>query len=73
MTTDHKHKAIPGNDKDYAWVMCVTPEKCAAKPERQQAHGNITRVDVCSCGMIRRTEINAGRANVGAWEEPYER
>lgn len=62
------HRAIPGRDKDHGWHTCVTPEACAARPERQAAHGNITRTDVCSCGATRQAEINAGRTNYGPWE-----
>jgi hypothetical protein len=64
----HVHKAIPARSKDRGWTVCVTPEYCAAYPTREQAHGNITRRDVCGCGATRETELNGGRANYGPWE-----
>lgn len=59
-----------GKHRDMCWCVCVTPAECAANPRRERAHGNITRLDFCSCGYIRQTEINGGRANYGPWEEP---
>jgi hypothetical protein len=64
----HKHKAE--QSKDVGWTACVTPDECATHPyPRQDAHGNITRVDTCSCGAIRKSEINGGRTNYGPWED----
>jgi hypothetical protein len=63
----HTHKAKPSASRERAWMYCVTPDECAAKPERQVAHGNIHRVDVCSCGAQRISEINGGRINFGPW------
>ena len=65
----HTHKANPKKSRDYNWTECVTPHACAAHPERQQAHGNIIRVDMCGCGAYRSTEINGGRKNYGPWME----
>lgn len=67
----HHHKAIRGRSKDKCWTACVTPQQCASTPLRQAAHGNIVRVDTCSCGAQRETEINAGLKNFGAWGLPY--
>lgn len=64
----HTHKAVAAKATDRGWVACVTPAECASHPHRQEAHGNITRHDVCSCGAIRKTEINGGRRNRGPWE-----
>lgn len=63
----HRHKAIQAHSKDYGWTTCVTPAECAARPERQDAHGNIVIVDVCSCGATRQAESNGGRVNFGPW------
>ena len=65
----HAHKAITAKAKDRGWVFCVTPHECAANPQRGDAHGNIPRHDVCSCGATRQTEINGGRSNYGPWAE----
>ena len=64
----HIHRAIAKRSTDRSWDYCVTPALCAADVHRQEAHGNITRHDVCACGATRKTEINGGRRNYGAWE-----
>jgi hypothetical protein len=63
----HTHKAIKAKSADYGWTCCVTPCECAARPRRQVAHGNIIRIDACSCGATRQTEINGGCSNYGPW------
>jgi len=68
----HHHKAISAKSKDYCWTGCVTPSECAARPQRQVAHGNIIQHDVCSCGATRQTEINGGRSNYGPWKTAEE-
>lgn len=66
----HIHRANKAQSKEARWTHCVTPHKCAANPQRQAAHGNIVRVDVCYCGAAKRlVEINASEANYGPWEE----
>lgn len=67
-TCAHRHQAKPKLARESAWSHCVTPDLCAAHPDRQSAHGNITRIDVCSCGAERVSEININRTNYGAWE-----
>jgi len=47
----------------------VTPRECAANPNRQSAHGGVTRGDHCKCGAVRYTESNYGHYNIGQWEE----
>lgn len=64
----HQHKAIRSKSQDRGWTECVTPDQCAAHPHRQSAHGNIIQVDMCSCGAIRKTEINGTSRNRGQWE-----
>jgi hypothetical protein len=65
----HKHRALPKRAKERGWVICVTPDECAANPQRQDAHGNRTRLDTCSCGATRLAEFNGGRTNYGPWRE----
>ena len=65
----HQHRAIRSQSKDRGWSHCVTPARCAAHAARQDAHGNIVRVDVCACGATRETEINLQSRNYGEWRE----
>jgi hypothetical protein len=64
----HQHKAQWKKAKYIGWMCCVTPDACAARPMRQSAHGNVIRVDTCSCGATRHAEINQRHANYGPWE-----
>lgn len=68
----HTHKAIPAKSEIKGWTHCVTDSLCAANPQRKEAHGNIVRIDVCSCGSKRLTESNGGRSNYGPWSEETE-
>ncbi len=70
---EHHCKAIESRRIDRCWEFCVTPNQCATNPERTQAHGNITIIDSCSCGMVRLGESNAGRRNYGPWHYPFKR
>lgn len=63
----HQHKAIADKSEEYSWGTCMTPTECAARPQRQEAHGNITRRDECRCGAVRYSEVNGGRTNYGEW------
>ncbi len=74
MAKKHEHKALSEQSTDRCWIYCVTPRECAANPRREEAHGNVTQHDVCSCGARRLAEFNGGRTNYGPWEvqEPGE-
>lgn len=63
----HIHRVIKKETRDYGWCYCVTPAECAAKPLRQNAHGNIVRIDFCRCGAIRESEVNGNAINRGEW------
>ena len=64
----HQHRARAGAKSCIiGWSHCVTPDECAANPQRQSAHGNITEIVTCRCGAVRHTEINNGVANHGPW------
>jgi len=65
MSQTHKHK--PHHTSERVWSHCITPDECAARPERQRAHGGIVRIDTCRCGAIRRAEITIARTNYGPW------
>jgi hypothetical protein len=67
MAYRHIHRAITAKSEDRSWTACITPEECAAYPTRQNAHGNIVRVDWCDCGARRLTEINQHWHNQGPW------
>lgn len=59
----HQHRAVPALRKDVGFTGPVS------WPENPRAHGNITQIDFCRCGAVRRTNRNAGLAERGAWEE----
>lgn len=63
----HKHKAKPEKQTFAGWDTCVTPDKCAANPQRQSAHGSVIYYDRCSCGAVRLSESNNGSVNRGRW------
>jgi hypothetical protein len=66
----HVHKAVKERSQsEHGWVQCVTPDRCAAQPARQSAHGGIVRYQVCSCGAIRPVEINGAHRNYAPWPE----
>lgn len=63
----HTHRAVKSLSKDYAWTHCVShyPE------HNERPHGNIERIDTCSCGARRSSEHNGGRAVYGSWDEQF--
>lgn len=68
----HTHRAVTMLAQEHGWAICVTPQECAANPQRQDAHGNRTRLDTCSCGAKRLAEFNGGRTNYGPWRAQEE-
>lgn len=66
----HSHKAIKEMRLMSGWTHCVDPYRCAATPNRQEAHGNVIYTDTCRCGATRESESNGGRLNYGPWKEP---
>jgi hypothetical protein len=55
----HTHKAI--SDRDTAYSHPVSNRENVA------AHSNICRVEYCSCGAIRKTNINGRHVEQGHW------
>jgi hypothetical protein len=51
-------------------MYCVTPTECAVSPARQFAHGHLTIIDICSCGLVRYGERNQNYTNYGPWQKP---
>lgn len=69
-TKAHTHRAIERLHREQGWTHCVTPVECAAKPERQSAHGGLIYTDTCACGAVRFTEANYPYTNHAPWQEP---
>ncbi len=64
----HKHRAVPGKDRDRCWMECIAPHESHS----ERAHGNIVREDVCACGATRLSEINGGATVYGPWNDSEE-
>jgi hypothetical protein len=62
----HRHKVK--STQIVGWTQCITPDECAAHPEKQDAHGGVLKIDTCSCGAIRRSEVNGTASNRTSWE-----
>jgi hypothetical protein len=63
----HRHQRIREQARDEHWTRCVAEHVCLVRPWRQGAHGGHVRIDVCTCGAKRQTEINHGIRNYGRW------
>ena len=61
----HQHRVAVS--KDRAWTHCVEGYDCSD----DRAHGNIERVEWCTCGAERHKEINQRFEVVGGWIEPH--
>lgn len=57
------HRAV--RSADYAFTC---PVSHPVDGENRAAHGNITRVETCSCCAVRRININQTHEEVGQWE-----
>jgi hypothetical protein len=55
----HKHHAVKSVDYGFS--------RPVSENENRAAHGNICRVDTCSCGATRRTNINGSHIERGVW------
>lgn len=60
----HVHRAIPAKAHDRPFSGAVAFGYGA----NRKAHGNLTRVDVCTCGAERETNINQQHTEVGVWQ-----
>jgi hypothetical protein len=63
MKANHTHRATRSADYGFSGPVAIHDQNPAA-------HGNICRVDSCSCGATRRTNINGSHKERGAWEMP---
>ncbi len=63
---NHKHRATVARTKDYPFDHCENPEK-----HNPIAHGNIRRLEICRCEVIRVTNINAGVTEGRGWGAHY--
>ncbi len=68
MATTHIHRPIDTKTQLRAWTRCITPVACAARPERQWAHGSHLLSQACRCGATRWIEANAGPVNKTRWD-----
>lgn len=59
-----KHQHKPAKSEDRGRTHCITPRQCAAYPLLQASHGGIVRIETCSCGAIRMSEINRAAAAI---------
>lgn len=59
----HRHRKSTSG-RDYCFHACVNPEAC-----REGAHGNITRLETCSCGATRSVNLNGLWSEYGPWIE----
>jgi len=62
-----KHKHYPKSESETGWGGCVTPHQCMTTPARCDAHGGITRTQVCRCGAERKIESNCWDQNASMW------
>jgi len=73
MTTRHRH--CPITEREFCYFHCVNPDHCRRRgPMSWQtytvhpgSHGNITRIETCTCGAIRKTNINGQHIERSAW------
>ena len=57
----HEHSAEDDYDRCFAGPVCAD--------ENPASHGNVCRIEVCSCGAERRININGNHREYGAWRE----
>jgi hypothetical protein len=58
----HQHRATETTTRPFAGPVNT-------RRHNRAAHGNITRIDRCSCGAERRTNINGRHKERGPWKE----
>jgi hypothetical protein len=58
----HRHAAVSSRD------VIFTQSRNPDEKQNRAAHGNITRVDTCACGAVRRTHINQHHIEREAWQ-----
>ncbi len=62
------HEHVVAGHRDQKWDHCVVQD-C----QRPYTHGNRWRIEYCTCGAERHSEISEGRVNSDRWaDEPDE-
>jgi hypothetical protein len=61
----HRHRVKTSEERCYAYPV--------AQPGCPAAHGNIMEVAYCSCGAVRKTNINGRHIERGRWAMPVAR
>ena len=56
----HRHKAV--TDRDVCFSRCLRPRGC-----NPAAHGNINRIEECTCGARRETNLNGRHRESTGW------
>jgi hypothetical protein len=59
----HKHRIHRTFTRPFTGSVAVTREK-------PQAHGNITIMDICRCGAVRKQNVNGAWLERGPWLMP---
>jgi hypothetical protein len=62
----HQHRAVKDLQETVGFSGPVSDR------QNQAAHGNVCVIDKCSCGAIRKTNINQRFSERGAWFRPEE-
>ena len=58
----HQHRAAKRTERPYSGPV-------AARKQNPAAHGNVTRVETCTCGAERKVNINGHHTERGPWQE----
>ena len=64
MTGKHRHIAIPSKTKTVPFSGCVSPDRCVPG-----SHDNVTVHEYCSCGAVRKTNMNGSFREHGEWKK----
>ena len=62
-TKTHRHSVATSKDRGFS-------SPVNAERENRAAHGNICRIDTCSCGAKRWTNINQQHTESSGWIAP---
>jgi hypothetical protein len=60
MTARHRHRPVRTETRPFFGPV--------ARPENRAAHGNVTLVQHCACGAVRRINVNGQREERGKWQ-----
>lgn len=49
---------------------CFSGAVGPAADQNPAAHGNVTEIETCACGAVRKRNVNGGHEEVGTWDLP---